>query len=95
MQDERKGRRMKEKLLGIKRTLDTSIFVGERYERNMTNIAVTSGIVTMIGFVMTALNVIQGKYSIAVYPLFFFISGIISFILTVKFKNREAVVLLS
>ena len=95
MQDERKGRRMKEKLLGIKRTLDTSIFVGERYERNMTNIAVTSGIVTMIGFVMTALNVIQGKYSIAVYPLFFFISGIICFILTVKFKNREAVVLLS
>ena len=39
---------MKEKLLEIKRTLDTSIFVGERYERNLANIAITA-VIVMLG----------------------------------------------
>ncbi|MBQ7583412.1 MAG: diguanylate cyclase [Lachnospiraceae bacterium] len=83
---------MTEKLKKIKSTLDTSIFVGERYEKNLSNIAVTAGIVLMMCIVMTALNIIQGKYAIAVYPFIFCISTIVSLISVLKYKKREGAV---
>lgn len=84
---------MKEKLLDIKRTLDTSIFVGERYERNLTNIAITACIIVVIGSIMTAVNILQGKYEIAVYPFLFFLSGVLSFILSYRYKSRKAAIM--
>ena len=87
------GKRMKEKLLEIKRTLDTSIFVGERYERNLANIAITAVIVMLMGAVMTTLNILQGRIEIAVYPLIFFVSGALSFIFAYRFRSRKGSIL--
>ena len=55
---------MYEKIREIKQTLDRSIFVGERLEKNLQNMTVTAIIVMMLGLVMTAVNLIQRQYSV-------------------------------
>lgn len=77
------------------RTLNTDIFVGERYERNLSNITVMAIIIMVIGCMMTFINAEQGRYAIAVYPLFIFFSGIGTLISAVKFRSRKGAIAIS
>ncbi len=82
---------MLEKLRDIKRTLDTSINVGERYETNLRNSIITAVVLLTVGIVVTTVNVIQGAYNIAIYPFVFFVWGIIILVLALKYKSWVAV----
>ena len=82
---------MIEKIREIKRTLDTSIFVGEREGIKLRNSIITAAVLLSVGIVITTVNVIQGAYNIAVYPFVFLIWGIIILILAIKFRNWNAI----
>ena len=83
---------MRERIRGIRTTLNRSVFVGERLERNMRNIRATSLIVIALGLVMTALNLAQGQYVTAMSPLIILISGVISFVAVDRYRRRDIAV---
>lgn len=80
---------MKEKLRDIRQTLNSSIFIGERYERNLSNIAIISGIIMIMGLFLTLINVVQGKYGIAVFAIIVFFASLLSLISVLEFRRRE------
>ena len=80
---------MVKKLREIKRTLDTSIFVGERYEKNLKEASVMAVIFMMIGVVMTVVNITHGEYFLAIFPAFCIVSSICAFVDVVKYKSRK------
>ena len=86
---------MKEIISEIKNTLDRSIFVGERLEKNLQNMATTSIIVMTIGFVMVLVNVAQRQYTVALSPFMIFLTGLASYISAVKFRNRKGVIVVT
>ncbi|MCR5663714.1 MAG: HD domain-containing protein [Oscillospiraceae bacterium] len=83
---------MSQKIKSIIEALDRSIFVGERFEKNMHNIKITSLIVIVLGLVMFVLNFLQKQYITAASPLIILISGVISVLAVEKHRNREAAV---
>ena len=86
---------MREKIAGIKNTLNSSIFVGERLEKNLKNMTNTSVIVMLLGFVMTVVNVVQRQYTVALSPLMIFLAGLASYISASKFKSRTGVIVVT
>ena len=86
---------MREKFRDIRRTLNTDIFVGERYEKNLNNITVMAIIIIVIGCMMTLINAGQGRYAIAVYPLLILIAGIGTLISVIKFRSRRGATAIS
>lgn len=82
---------MIEKIREIKRTLDMSISVGERADNDLRNTVITGVFLIVLGVVISAINVVNGAYHIAVYPLIFVAGGILDLILAIKFKSRLAI----
>ena len=58
-------------LKGIRDTLNRSIFVGERYERNTQSMLTESYIVIVLGIVMFLVNLSKKDYITALSPLAF------------------------
>ena len=75
----------------IKRTLDTSIDVGEGHESALRKAVITAVVLLTVGIVISVVNVVQGAYNIAVYPFVFFVWGVIILVLAVKYKSRAGV----
>lgn len=84
---------MRTMLRKVVSTLNRSIFVGERYEENLRNIATASVIAMALGFIMTLINLFQKQYVIALSPLLIFFSALISYISVVRFRRREAAII--
>ncbi|MBO4267406.1 MAG: response regulator [Lachnospiraceae bacterium] len=82
---------MIEKIREIKRTLDMSISVGERADNDLRNTVITGVFLIVLGAVISSINIINGAYHIAVYPLIFVVGGILDLILAIKFKSRLAI----
>ena len=68
---------MKNKIRDIRDTLSRSIFVGERYERNMQNLLKESYIFIVLSVVMILINVMKKDYITALAPLLLLVAGII------------------
>lgn len=85
--------RARETIRTIWETLDQSIFVGERYEKNLRNLAFASSVLIVIGLVMGFLNVWQMQYLTAMSALVIFISGMVSFIAVRCFRHRDIAVI--
>ena len=83
---------MKAKLQEIWRTLDRDIFVGERYERNLRNIAATSIIVMAVGLVMGLINAFQGQTMMAVTCFMILLCGAMCHIFAARFRRRRGAV---
>ena len=84
---------MKKAIQKIWETLNQSIFVGDRYEKNLRNMMVTAIILIVMGFVMGLLNIIQKQYLIALSPILIFFSALISFITIRYFRRRDIAVI--
>ena len=84
---------MKERIREIAHTLNCSIFVGQRHEKNLRNMATAAIIMMVMGFVMTLLNVMQKQYIIALSPLTIFVSSLVSYVSVVRFKNRNGAII--
>lgn len=80
---------MIEKIREIRRTLNTSIFVGERYEKNLKEASVIAVVFMMIGAVMATVNITHGEYYLSSFSFFCVISSIAAFVAVVKFKSRK------
>lgn len=86
---------MKERILEIAKTLNTSIFVGERYEKNLRNMSITAIIMMVMGFLMTLINVAQKQYIIALSPSSIFVASLFSYVSITRFRNRRNAVIAS
>ena len=86
---------MKEKLREIRNTLNRNIFVGARLESNLRSMGVASYIIMAMGVVMTAVNLAQRQYIVALSPFAFLIAGIISNIYAVRLKRREGAIIVT
>ena len=84
---------MRAKIQEIWRTLNRDIFVGERYERNLRNIAASSVIVMALGFIMGMINVMQRQYIIALSPFAIMVAGLISRVSVVRYRRREGAII--
>ena len=84
---------MKEKILRTLETLNQSIFVGERRERNLRNMAIASVILMLIGLVMGLLNFMQGQYVMAASCAAALIAGLISYLAIRRFRRRDVAVI--
>ena len=82
---------MIEKIKEIKHTLDMSISVGERADNDLRNTVITGAFLIVLGVVISAINVVQGAYNIAIYPMIFVIGGALDLLLAIKFKSRIAI----
>ena len=80
------------KLQEIWRTLNRDIFVGERYERNLRNIAATSIIVSAVGLVMGLINAFQGQTMMAVTCFLILLCGVLCHIFAARFRWRRGAV---
>ena len=83
---------MKAKIQEIWRTLDRDIFVGERYDRNLRNIAATSSIVMALGFVMGLINTLQGQSMMAVTCSMIMVCGAVCHVFASRFRKRRGAV---
>ena len=83
---------MTERIREIWTTLNRSIFVGDRYEKNLRNIATTGLIIAVLGLVMTLINAAQGQYVMALTCFFILLAGAVSHVFAARFRNREAAV---
>ena len=84
---------MKEKISEIRDTLNRSIFVGERYERNIQNMLVESYIVIVLGVLMVLVNILQKDYRTMIAPLAFVILSVLDiYFLKVRNSRRFSVI---
>ena len=84
---------MKEKLREIRDTLNRSIFVGERYKRNIQNMMVESYIVITLSVLMVLINIRNGDYGTMVAPLAFVILSLLDiYLLKVRHSRRFSVI---
>ena len=84
---------MIEKLRKIRETLNRSIFVGERYERNMQNMLTESYIILVLSVLMVLVNVLKGDYQTAAAPLAFVLLGVLDiYFLKVRRSRRFSVI---
>ena len=84
---------MKEKIREIRDTLNRSIFVGERYERNIQNMLVESYIVIVLGVLMVLVNILQKDYRTMIAPLAFVILSVLDiYFLKVRNSRRFSVI---
>ena len=84
---------MKEKIREIQDTLNRSIFVGERYERNIQNMLVESYIVIVLGVLMVLVNILQKDYRTMIAPLAFVILSVLDiYFLKVRNSRRFSVI---
>ena len=84
---------MKEKLREIRDTLNRSIFVGERYKRNMQNMLTEAYIVIVIGVLMALINIRNKDYATLVAPLaFVLLSALDIYVLKVRKSRRFSVI---
>ena len=77
------------------RMLGRSIFVGERYRKNMKSIGVMSLLMALAGFVMFILNIAGGQYLVSLTSLAFLLTGVADYLLTTVTENRRAVMISS
>lgn len=85
---------MKEKIQEIRRTLNRSIFVGERYERNMQNMLIEGYFILALAVVMVAVNILKKDYSALYAPLTFgVVDALDIFYLKVRHSRRFSVIL--
>lgn len=86
---------MKKMLHHVHTVINRSIFVGERYEKNIRNIAVVNSILIVLGAVLFTVNIIHGDSFTALSPLTFFILSTVALLLLVVKKSRKASVIVS
>jgi len=86
---------MKDMIRNIRDTLNQSIFVGERYEKNIRDMTITAYIVMALGIVMAVVNILQKQYLVALSPLAIFLFGLISLIVIKRTGRRDIAVILS
>ena len=86
---------MREKLRKIVSTLNRDIFVGERREKNLRNIAASSMIMMAIGFVMSLVNLVHGQHVMTLTCFLIFCMGLASFISVARFKKRNASIVIT
>ena len=73
-------------------TLKRSIFVGERYQRNMQNMLAETYIVIVLGIVMSLVNAAKKDYLTMLSPLVFIVVGLLGiYFLKVRHSRRAAV----
>ena len=83
---------MRENIQTIRETLRRSIFVGERYERNLQNMLTESYIILVLGAVMVLINLLKKDYSTALAPFSFFVLGVLDiYFLKVRRSRRFSV----
>ena len=58
-------------------TINRSIFVGERFERNIQNLLTESYIFIVLGVVIALLNFAKGEYRIVILSLLFVVAGFV------------------
>ena len=75
--------------------LDRSIFVGERYRKNMKSIAKMSLIVAMAGLIMFVMNMAKGDYIVSLTSVAFFLMGIIDYFLASVTEQRKAAIVVT
>ena len=75
-------------------TLNRNIFVGERYERNLRNIAAASLIIMAVGLVMSLMNLIQGQYNVALTCFLILVSSTASYMSVSWYRNRRASIII-
>ena len=80
------------KIQEIWRTLNRDIFVGERRERNLRNITVTSLIVMALGFVMGLFNALQHQAMMAVTCFMVMACAFVCYVFAARFKRRRGAV---
>ena len=72
------------------RLLDRSIFVGERYQKNMRGMGIVSLIIIIIGTIMSVLNIVQRYYQTLIVSLCIVFVGCLMYYFVNTRKNREA-----
>ena len=80
--------KIKEKIITVKKTMDRSIYVGEKYEKNLKNMVTEAYILMVLGVVMFTINVINGDVLTGLSPLTFIITSIISIFYAKVVKKR-------
>ena len=84
---------MKDKIQEIRRTLNRSIFVGERYERNIQNMIAEGYIILAIGVLMVLVNLLKRDYVALFGPLSFLVLDVIDlYYLKVRRSRRFSVI---
>ena len=71
------------------RMLGRSIFVGERYEKNLKSIAKMSLIMSLAGLVMFVMNLASGAYLVSLTSIAFMFTGVVCYYLTAVFARRR------
>ena len=71
------------------RLLDRSIFVGERYQKNMRGMGIVSLIIIIIGTIMSVLNIVQRYYQTLIVSLCIVFVGCLMYYFVNTRKNRE------
>ena len=79
---------MKEKLKEILQVLNSSIFVGERKERNLRHMAVSSVIIVALGFILITMNLVQEQYMMAVASGLILLCGLLVFVFVTHYRAR-------
>jgi hypothetical protein len=81
------------KIREIRETLNRSIFVGERYKRNVQNMLVESNIIIALGIVMALVNILKKDYITMLSPLSFVVLGVLDiYLLKVRHSRRSSVI---
>ena len=86
--------RMTKKIREIWETVNRSIFVGERYERNLRNIAAISSIVMILGLVMALVNLAQDQIIMSLTCLLILIAGAFCYNFVVRYRKREGAIII-
>ncbi|MBR6165141.1 MAG: response regulator [Clostridia bacterium] len=85
---------MKNRFRSILDVLNTDIFVGDRLEKNLRNMSIECYIVIAIGAVMFAFNILQKDLLVALSPLSFLVTGVVSlFFIRTRKKRVPSVIL--
>lgn len=82
-----------EKLREIRNTLNRSIFVGERYERNIRSMMIEAYIIIALGVVMFSVNLAKRDYLTGLSPLMFLLDGLLSFYFLKVKRSRKCSVI--
>ena len=70
-------------------TINRSIFVGERFERNIQNLLTESYIFIVLGVVIALLNFAKGEYRIVILSLLFVVAGFVDVYYLKMKQSRE------
>ena len=84
---------MKKSIQSVWGTLSQTIFVGDRYEKNLRNMSFSAVVLMIMGFVMSLLNILQKQYLIALSPIAIFFASLISLIAVRRFRRRDIAVI--